>query len=205
MAQTASIMKRRRVPLQISLGRAGKGRTHCPFMSKGLFAAFALKMARKRDEADALLGDLALVADPKLNMALRPSAALRRQVDGIDQRSQDRRRGCQAGNRVTPLSPAPCCGFCKARATAVAFWRRRNFSGCAGRTGRYGTRSTIWAGSPFTPEARWRDRALFCGDRRQRGAVLSPKVGSNRNCVAWCVRSSPRWKFAGCSVTLHQG
>jgi intracellular multiplication protein IcmP len=65
------------------LGPRWRGPNALPFHAKALFAAFALKMARKRDEADTLLGDLALVADPKLNMALRPSAALRRQVDSI--------------------------------------------------------------------------------------------------------------------------
>jgi intracellular multiplication protein IcmP len=65
------------------LGPRWRGPNALPFHAKALYAVFALKSARMRDEADKLLGELSLCADPKMGMALRPSKALRREVDRI--------------------------------------------------------------------------------------------------------------------------
>ncbi len=65
------------------LGPRWRGPDALPFHVKALFAVFALKAARQREEADKLLGELALCADPKSDMALRPTATLRKEIDRI--------------------------------------------------------------------------------------------------------------------------
>jgi intracellular multiplication protein IcmP len=54
-----------------------------PWHARGLFAAFALKAARRRDEADTLLGEMARSVKSKKGMAFHPNAKLRRKILAI--------------------------------------------------------------------------------------------------------------------------
>ena len=65
------------------LGPRWRGADALPLHGKALFAAFALKAARKREEADDLLGRVALSVDGKNGMAFKPSAALRSEIQKI--------------------------------------------------------------------------------------------------------------------------
>jgi intracellular multiplication protein IcmP len=65
------------------LGPRWRGAISLPWHQKGLFAAFALKAARKREEADTLLGELAMAADPKKGMALALRPKLKRRIMAI--------------------------------------------------------------------------------------------------------------------------
>ena len=65
------------------LGPRWRSALDLPWHQKGLFAAFALKAARKRDEADKLLGELAMAANPKKGMALALNSKLKRQIIAI--------------------------------------------------------------------------------------------------------------------------
>jgi intracellular multiplication protein IcmP len=62
------------------LGPRWCGALALPWHQKGLFAAFALKVARKRAEADTLLGELAMAANPKQGMSLSLSRSLQRKI-----------------------------------------------------------------------------------------------------------------------------
>ncbi len=65
------------------LGPRWRSAMDLPWHQKGLFAAFALKAARKRDDADKLLGELAMAANPKKQMALALNGRLKRQIIAI--------------------------------------------------------------------------------------------------------------------------
>jgi intracellular multiplication protein IcmP len=62
------------------LGPRWRGPMSLPWHSKALFAAFALKIARKREEADDLLGEVARAVNPKKGMAFKPGPVLRRNI-----------------------------------------------------------------------------------------------------------------------------
>ena len=62
------------------LGPRWRGALALPWHQKALFAAFALKAARKREEADVLLGQLAMAANPKRNMELSLDGKLKRRI-----------------------------------------------------------------------------------------------------------------------------
>ena len=134
-------------------------------------------MARKRDEADDLLGDLALVADPKLNMALRPSAALRRQVDNIISDPKNRGGGRKTGQGAC---------LCRKRSVACAANRTRTrrgfgscsiFYGCAAPIARFGTRLTDLGRQSFHTEGAG-SIAHYFAEVGAGAALLSPKVAT---------------------------
>ena len=62
------------------LGGRWRDAASLPWDARCLFAVFALKSARKRDEADELLGRLAVAANPRHGMALDLSAGLKRDI-----------------------------------------------------------------------------------------------------------------------------
>lgn len=70
----------RRVFVRQLLGR-WRGAARLPDHGRALFAAFALKGARKRQDADDLLGELSACYDP--NKGLRMPPKLRRKIDAI--------------------------------------------------------------------------------------------------------------------------
>jgi intracellular multiplication protein IcmP len=66
------------------LGPRWKGVRSVSLPVRALFAVCALKIARKRDAADALLGRLAQAVETKGGMHFRPDLALRREIDQIN-------------------------------------------------------------------------------------------------------------------------
>ncbi len=62
------------------LGGRWRGADALPLHGKALFAVFALKNQRKREEADDLLGRIARSIDGKNGMAFKPTAALRAEI-----------------------------------------------------------------------------------------------------------------------------
>ena len=65
------------------LGPRWKGARNLPLAGRALFAVCALKIARKRDPADMLLGRLAQAVETKGGMRFKPDLALRREIDQI--------------------------------------------------------------------------------------------------------------------------
>ena len=183
------------------LGPRWKGPSALPFHAKALFAVFALKMARKRDEADTLLGELAVAADPKLGMALRPSTALRRKIDSIINDPKLGGEAAKLARQHAYVSSAMLRVLQASRvnggvlAPAQFLWLR-------------GANRPLWYAlnnlgrQSFHTEGAGSIAHYFA--EIGAGAALLFAQGCKRACVFERLRP-PAWRpFASCSITLHQ-